>query len=170
MWSYGPQVSIPLFDGGQRLSDLQEARANYKESVARYRSTVLGSVRDVEDALADLRYLAQENDALRQSVQSARQATDLEKKRFLVGETNYTDVIVSDETRLATERNRSQVQGQEFYATVRLIKALGGGWDAHLLAEEKPAPIPFGSQTKLSGRGESTPSSVDPSLLRPQGP
>jgi multidrug efflux system outer membrane protein len=170
MWSYGPQVSIPLFDGGQRLSDLQEARANYKESVARYRSTVLGGVRDVEDALADLRYLAQENDALRQSVQSARQATDLEKKRFLVGETNYTDVIVSDETRLATERNRSQVQGQEFYATVRLIKALGGGWDAHLLAEEKPAPIPFGSQTKLSGRGESTPSSVDPSLLRPQGP
>ena len=134
--------------------------------MARYRSTVLSSVRDVEDALADLRFLAQENEALRQSVLSARQATDLEKKRFLVGETNYTDVIVSDETRLATERNRAQVRGQQFYATVRLIKALGGGWDAHSLDVEKPAPYPFNTQAKLPG-GEGTSTPGDPSWLGP---
>jgi outer membrane protein, multidrug efflux system len=166
IWSYGPQVSLPIFDGGQNLSNLQAARANYKEAVARYRSTVLSSVRDVEDALADLRFLAQENEALRQSVLSARQATDLEKKRFLVGETNYTDVIVADETRLATERNRAQVRGQQFYATVRLIKALGGGWDAHALDVEKPAPYPFNMQAKLPGAN--VPSlSGDPSSLVP---
>ena len=149
VWSYGPQISIPLFDGGQRFSDLQQARANYNESVANYRTTVLNSVRDVEDSLADLRFLAEENEALRQSVGSSREATDLEKKRFLVGETNYTDVIVADENRLATERNRSQVRGQQFYATVRLIKALGGGWEASQLKSEQPGPYPFNGQAPL---------------------
>jgi multidrug efflux system outer membrane protein len=149
VWSYGPQISIPLFDGGQRLSDVQQARANYNESVANYRSTVLNSVRDVEDSLADLRFLARENEALRQSVLSSREATDLEKKRFLVGETNYTDVIVADENRLATERNRAQVRGQEYDATVRLVKALGGGWDASELQAEHPAPYPFSTGTSL---------------------
>jgi multidrug efflux system outer membrane protein len=167
VWSYGPQVSLPIFDGGQNLSNLQAARANYNEAVARYRSTVLGSVRDVEDALADLRFLTQENDALRQSVQSSRQATDLEKKRFLVGQTNYTDVIVSDETRLATERNRAQVRGQQFYATVRLIKALGGGWNAQALKAEQPGPYPFNAQAKLPGDA-GTPAPEDPSSLGPR--
>jgi multidrug efflux system outer membrane protein len=167
VWSYGPQISLPIFDGGQNLSNLQAARANYNEAVARYRSTVLDSVRDVEDALADLRFLTQENEALLLSVDSARQATDLEKKRFLVGETNYTDVIVADETRLATERSQAQVRGQQFYATVRLIKALGGGWDASELNAEAPAPYPFNAQAKLpSGRADS--SQENPSSLGPR--
>jgi multidrug efflux system outer membrane protein len=149
VWSYGPQVTLPIFQGGQNISNLQAARANYNEAIARYRGTVLSAVRDVEDALADLRFLQAENDSLRQSVQTSRQAVDLEKKRFLVGETNYTDVIVADETRLATERNRSQVRGQQFYATVRLIKALGGGWDASELNAEHPAPYPFNAVAPL---------------------
>jgi multidrug efflux system outer membrane protein len=152
MWSFGPSISIPLFDGGQNLSNLQIARAQYNQSVASYRSSVLSAVRDVEDALADLRFLARETAALQQSVISARQAIALENRRFLVGETNYTDVIVSDETRLNTERNASQVRGQQLYATVRLIKALGGGWDARELGPEKPAPIPFGTQASLPGQ------------------
>jgi outer membrane protein TolC len=103
----------------------------------------------VEDSLADLRFLARENEALRQSVLSSRQATDLEKKRFLVGETNYTDVIVADENRLATERNRAQVLGQQYDATVRLVKALGGGWTAGELNQEHPAPYPYNTQASL---------------------
>ena len=110
---------------------------------------MLNSVKDVENALADLHFLANEAAALRQSVLSSRQATDLEQKRFRVGQTNYTDVIVADETRLSTERNDAQVRGQQLYATVRLIKALGGGWDARQLAPENPAPIPFGSEATL---------------------
>ena len=150
IWSFGPSISIPLFDGGQNLSNLQLARAQYNESVASYRSSVLSAVKDVEDALADLEFLRRQRAALEQSVISARQAIALERRRFLVGETNYTDVIVSDETRLNTERSDSQVRGQQLYATVRLIKALGGGWSASELAPEQPAPIPFGTQAKLS--------------------
>ena len=110
---------------------------------------MLNSVKDVENALADLRFLAKQTAALRQSVLSARQATDLQQQRFRVGQTNYTDVIVADETRLATERSDAQTRGQQLYATVRLIKALGGGWDSSQLITEQPAPIPFGTQADL---------------------
>jgi multidrug efflux system outer membrane protein len=151
IWSVGPSISLPVFDGGQNLSNLQIARSQYEEAVATYRNTVLNAVKDVEDALADLRFLARETTALRQSVLFARQATNLEQQRFRVGETNYTDVIVADETRLSTERNDAQVRGQQLYATVRLVKALGGGWNAQALAPERPAPIPFGSQAPLPG-------------------
>jgi multidrug efflux system outer membrane protein len=149
VWSFGPSITIPLFDGGQNLSNLQAARADYNESVARYRSSVLKAVEDVENALADLHYLARETAALHASIDSARHTVDLEKKRFLVGEINYTDVIVADATRLATERSDAQVRGQQLYATVRLVKALGGGWDSAELNPEQPAPIPFGSEAKL---------------------
>ncbi len=149
IWSFGPTITLPIFAGGENVSNLQVARAQYDESVAQYRSTVLNSVKDVENALADLHFLARQSEALQKSVQSARQATDLEKKRFLVGQTNYTDVIVADENRLAVERNDAQVRGQRLYATVRLIKALGGGWDASQLAPEQPAPGPFGSEAAL---------------------
>jgi hypothetical protein len=44
------------------------------------------------------------------------------------------------------------VRGQQLYATVRLIKALGGGWNARELAPEKPSPMPFGSQAALPGK------------------
>jgi multidrug efflux system outer membrane protein len=152
IWSIGPSISLPVFDGGQNLSNLQIARAQYNEAVAQYRGSVLNSVRDVENALADLQFLARETDALHQSVRSARKATDLQQKRFRVGETDYTDVIVADENRLGIERNDAQVRGQQLYATVRLIKALGGGWDAGQLAPEQPAPIPFGSSAPLSTR------------------
>jgi multidrug efflux system outer membrane protein len=146
IWSFGPTVSIPIFQGGQNVSNLQIARAQYDQSVASYRNSVLNAVKDVEDALADLKFLAKESEALRQSVVSARQATGLEEDLFKVGQVNYTDVIVADETELSTERTNSQVRGQQLYATVRLIKALGGGWDAASLAPEQPAPYPFGSQ------------------------
>ena len=152
IWSFGPSISLPLFDGGQNLSNLQIARAQYSQSVASYRNSVLTAVKDVEDSLADLHFLGRENVALGQSVQSARQATQLEQSRFKVGQTNYTDVIVAQETELSTERNASQVKGQQLYASVRLIKALGGGWNAASLLPEQPAPIPFGSQADLHAK------------------
>ena len=133
IWSYGPSISLPIFQGGQNVSNLQVARAQYNQSVAAYRQSVLGAVKDVEDALADLKFLGREKEALRQSVGSAKQATKLQFDRFRVGETNYTDVIVSTDTELNAERSEAQVEGQQLYATVRLIKALGGGWDASML-------------------------------------
>jgi multidrug efflux system outer membrane protein len=133
VWMIGPNVHLPLFVGGENESNLSVARSAYDQSVARYRSSILNAFRDVETALADLHFFEVQRTALKESVQSADQAVSLSQQRFSVGEVSYTDVVLTDETRLSTERNEVQVQGQQFYATIRLIKALGGGWSTDQL-------------------------------------
>ena len=149
IWSIGPSVQLPIFAGGRTLAQVNAARASYDESVARYRGVVLNAVRDVEDALADIHFIAKQRNALDQSVESSRHATDLAHKRFIVGQSNYTDVIVAEETELVAERAQSQARGQSLYASVRLIKAMGGGWNADMLRGEQPGPIPVNSTAKL---------------------
>jgi multidrug efflux system outer membrane protein len=142
IWSFGPAINFPIFEGGRNLAQLKSAHADYDQSVARYRGTVLNAFRDVEDSLADLRFIRQQRAALDQSVNSSRRATELARRRFIVGQSNYTDVIVAEETQLTAERAQSQARGQALYASVRLIKAMGGGWDSDSLKSESPAPYP----------------------------
>src|SRR5262249_45687004 len=54
MWSVGPSVSVPIFQGGRNRANLKAAEARYEESVASYRGTILNAFREVEDALSDL--------------------------------------------------------------------------------------------------------------------
>jgi multidrug efflux system outer membrane protein len=153
IWSFGPSISLPIFEGGRNLAQLKSAHADYDQAVAKYRGTVLGAFRDVEDALADLRFVRERRLSLDKSVNSARRATELARHRFIVGESNYTDVIVAEEAQLTAERAQSQARGQSLYATVRLIKAVGGGWDSSSLKIEAPAPYPvypLGSEAKLA--------------------
>jgi multidrug efflux system outer membrane protein len=160
IWSFGPSISFPIFEGGRNLSQLKSAHADYDQAVAKYRGTVLAAFRDVEDSLADLRFIRERRLALDKSVDSARRATDLAHRRFIVGESNYTDVIVAEETQLAAERAQSQARGQSLYASVRLVKAMGGGWDSSMLKREAPAPYPvypLGSEAKLAPPAPSQP-------------
>lgn len=155
IWSIGPSIRFPIFEGGRTLAEVNSARADYNEAVARYRGVVLGAVRDVEDSLADLHFIAQQRQALDQSVESSRRATELARRRFIVGESNYTDVIVAEEAQLTAERAQSQTRGQALYASIRLIKAMGGGWSSQALHPEQPGSLPFNSTAKnVSPRSE----------------
>ena len=127
-WSFGPSIRFPLFDGGRNGAKLKVSKADYDSTVAGYRGSVLRAVGDVEDSLADLRFLDGQRRNLDSSVDSAAHAVELAHNRFQVGQTNYTEVTVAEQVQLAADRARSQVRGQQFYATVRLIKAMGGGW------------------------------------------
>ncbi len=148
VWSIGPSIRFPIFQGGQTIAQVKSARADYNQAVAHYRGVVLNAVGDVEDTLADLHFLARERQALDQSVASSRQATELARRRFIVGQSNYTDVIVAEETQLNAERSQSQTRGQSLYASIRLIKAMGGGWNSEALQPEQPGPFPINSTAK----------------------
>ena len=60
MWSVGPAVTIPIFDGGARMADLRRAEATYMETVAHYRGSVLHAIQEVEDDLSTLKWLSKE--------------------------------------------------------------------------------------------------------------
>ncbi len=128
IWSIGPSITIPIFEGGRNDANLRVAHARYDQQIARYRSQVLVAFQDVENALGDLRYLSIQAEAQNRAVQAARRTLQLSQDQYRNGAVTFLDVTDAERTVFNNERTSSQLLGQRMQATVQLIKALGGGW------------------------------------------
>jgi multidrug efflux system outer membrane protein len=128
-WGLGPSISLPIFSGGRNRANLQRSKAVYEEAVANYRQQVLVAFRDVEDALAALSALKEQEEAQQRSLQAARRASDLSDKRYRAGLVSYLEVVDSQRTALQSERLVTDILGRQLQTTVTLIKSLGGGWE-----------------------------------------
>jgi len=91
---------------------------------------VLNAFQEIEDNLAALRVLESEAATQAKAVQAAQQSLELSEGRYTGGATSYLEVITAQSTALADERTDVQILGSRMAATIRLIEALGGGWDA----------------------------------------
>lgn len=132
-WSVGPAVSEALFDGGLRRAQTEQARAAYDAEVAAYRQTVLTGFQEVEDSLAALRVLEEEAQAQQEALAAARQTVEVVTNQYKAGTVSYLNVIVAQTTALSNEQTALTILGRRLTASVTLIKALGGGWDASSL-------------------------------------
>jgi outer membrane protein TolC len=132
-WSLGPQLALTLFDGGLRDAQVEAAKASYDQSVANYRQSVLTSFREVEDELAALEILAQQAEVQSGAVTAAREAERLILNQYAAGTVAYTSVITAQTVALSSEQIALGILQNRLSATVSLIGALGGGWDASLL-------------------------------------
>ena len=128
IWSYGPSIQFPLFEGGQIAANIKQQRAAYEENVADYRQQVLVAFQDVEDSLSALHYLSQQGEAENRAVDAYKKALELTNARYTTGLVSYFDVIQAQNLALNAEQLTVQLAGDRMTATVRLIKALGGGW------------------------------------------
>jgi len=132
-WSVGPAISETVFDGGLRRAQTDEARAAYDASVAFYRETVLAGFEQVEDNLAALRILENEAQVQDEAVKAAQQSVTVTTNQYKARITTYLNVITSQTAALTNERTAATILGNRLNATVLLIKALGGGWNASKL-------------------------------------
>ena len=129
-WSIGPSLTIPIFAGGKGGANIRRAEAAYEEAVAVYRQRVLVAFRDVEDNLAALGFLSEQAKARTEAAEAAIAAAGLAFDRYRAGAVNFLEVVDAESARLRSETSRILVAREQMAATVRLIKALGGGWDA----------------------------------------
>jgi multidrug efflux system outer membrane protein len=128
MWSVGPSVTMPIFEGGRNRANLKAAQARYEQTLAGYRGTILNAFREVEDALADLTTLGSQSEAVDRALHSARDTTVLANERYQKGLSNYLDVVDAERAALQAERQQVQLRGQRAVSAILLAKALGGGW------------------------------------------
>jgi multidrug efflux system outer membrane protein len=128
IWSVGPSVTVPIFEGGRNSANLQSARAQYQETVNRYRAQVLTAFQDVENALVDLHTLSGQANAQEVAVTAARRALELSQQQYEKGAVSFLDVLDAERTLLQDERVSAQLLGARLQVTVQLIKALGGEW------------------------------------------
>ena len=128
VWSLGPSLSIPVFAGGRNKANQAAVRAQYDQAAAEYRRRVLVAFQEVEDALAAIRLLAQQQQAQSGVLDASQSAATLSLERYKQGLVSFLDVVDAERERLAAERRTAQIRGQRMAASILLIKALGGGW------------------------------------------
>ncbi|WP_137896392.1 efflux transporter outer membrane subunit [Ramlibacter sp. 2FC] len=129
-WSVGALLSLPLLDGGRREAGVQGAQAQLDAALASYRGQVLVAFREVEDQLSSLRLLEEQAEAQAQAVASATRATVLSDSRYRNGLVSQLELLDARRSELRNRRQALQVKSAQYQASVALIRALGGGWDA----------------------------------------
>jgi len=136
LWAFGPQIAETIFDAGLREAQVEAAKAVYDQEVATYRQTVLTGFQQVEDQLAALRILAQQQQAEEQTVADAHKTEELVLNQYKEGTVPYSSVLTAQTTTLTAEQAALTVRASRFNASVVLIEALGGGWDVSQINEE----------------------------------
>jgi len=134
-FAVGTTISQTLYDHGRRQANSDIAVAQYDSTVASYRQTTLDAFQQVEDNLNALHGLEIEADQQRAATASAQQSLDLFNTRYEGGVDTYLQVIVSQTALLVNERNDIDITRRRLEASVLLIKALGGGWNASQLPQ-----------------------------------
>ena len=128
-WSAGASAIAPIFDGGRRRANTDQAIAAYDQTVANYRETVLGGFQQVEDNLAALRILEKEADTQQRAVLASQKYLELSLTRYRGGITSYLEVTTAQSAALTDEVTAVNILGRRMTSAVLLIQALGGGWD-----------------------------------------
>jgi len=129
-WSVGALLAMPLFDGGRREAGIQNAQGELAASLASYREQILVAFREVEDQLSALRLLADQSNVQSQAVALSSRASVLAESRYRSGLASQLDVLDARRTDLRNRRTALQVRAARYQATVALVRALGGGWEA----------------------------------------
>jgi multidrug efflux system outer membrane protein len=143
IWSIGPSLVLPVFDGGRNRGNLEAAQARYRQAEALYRSSVLGAFRETQDGLSDVAYLRERGNSLHAAAVASTQAAKISRSRYDRGLVGYFEVVESERIALATQRAEIQNDQQRLVAAVSLIKALGGGWSvADKDADDAPPSSP----------------------------
>ncbi|VCU70540.1 Outer membrane protein OprM precursor [Pigmentiphaga humi] len=129
-WSLGPALAAPLFDGGLRRAQTRQAEAAYDQRVAAYRQTVLSALAEVENYLAQLRTMEDEQVVQQRALDAARESLRLTTNQFESGLIDFLSVVSVQTSALSNERTALTLLGSRLTASVNLIAALGGGWHA----------------------------------------
>jgi outer membrane protein, multidrug efflux system len=128
-WSFGPSLSVPVFNGGKLAAATDVARAQRDQSFLTYQSAVLTALEDVENALVVFSQERIRQRSLAKAASSYRQAADLLQTRYKTGTVSFLDVL--DAQRSTYSAEDALIRSQVTLATnfISLNKALGGGWD-----------------------------------------
>jgi NodT family efflux transporter outer membrane factor (OMF) lipoprotein len=127
-WSVGPSLAETIFDAGLRKATVEQYRAQYDETVANYRQTVLSAFQQVEDNLAALRILSKEIEQQAVAINSSQRYLNIAMDRYKLGIDPYLNVISAQTTLLSNQQTLVNLQQQQITASVQLVEALGGGW------------------------------------------
>jgi len=139
-WSYGPSVSLPIFDAGKLNAERDATQAQRDEYLAAWRSAVLTALEDVENALVSLVKERSRAGELAKAVAGYGKAAELARAQYEAGKSSFLDVLDAERSLYSAEDSLIQSRVAITKDYVALAKALGGGWN-HAVDADAPAIV-----------------------------
>lgn len=121
-------VSVPVLDGGASKAQVRAQQAVLAQTRANYQNTLLTALKEVEDALITLRNDRERMGHLQRAASAAQNAALLAQNRYSSGLTDFQTVLQTQRTLLGAQDSVASLQADLSSNHVRLIKAMGGGW------------------------------------------
>ncbi|NJM36663.1 MAG: TolC family protein [Akkermansiaceae bacterium] len=126
----GLRITFPLIDHGKRKAKLDEAQANFRETIQLQRQQILAAQADAETALGKVHWTAKQSELTTRSATAAGKASALSMKRYEAGNMDVFQYLVLERSHLNASRSAVRARTAQLRANVALIRALGGGWTA----------------------------------------
>ncbi|TFW29273.1 efflux transporter outer membrane subunit [Duganella callida] len=127
-WSFLPQISLPIFDGGRNRANLNVARADKDIAIAQYDKAIQVAFREVADALAGRATLGEELDAVKAQESAEQVRYDLARQRYDAGQSSYLEYLDAQRSLFSAQQQTIRTNLAELQNRIVLYKALGGGW------------------------------------------
>jgi len=128
IWSYGAQVSQPIFTGGALRGNLRLAKSENQQALIAYRQTIQRAFGEVSDALIGYEKLHQVRVRQQDTVSDLEETVRVSTLRYKGGTTTYLEVLDGQRSLYSAELTLASARGDEYRSLVQLYKALGGGW------------------------------------------
>jgi len=128
IWSYGAQVSQPIFTGGALKGNLKVAKSVQRQALIAYQQSIQQAFGDVSDALIGYSKFHQVRVSQEKSVADLQESVRLSNLRYTGGTTTFLEVLDGQRSLYSAELTLAQARGNEYQSLVQLYRALGGGW------------------------------------------
>ena len=128
VWSYGAQVSQPIFTGGALRGNLRLAESQHQQALLAYRQAIQTAFGEVSDALIGYQKLHEVRVRQEETVTDLQESVRLSNMRYQGGTTTYLEVLDGQRSLYTAELTLAQARGSEYQSLVQLYRALGGGW------------------------------------------
>jgi multidrug efflux system outer membrane protein len=128
IWSYGAQVSQPIFTGGALRGNLRAAESQHQQALIAYRQAIQHAFGDVSDALIGYQKFHEVRLRQEDTVADLQESVRLSNMRYKGGTTTYLEVLDGQRSLFSAELTLAQARGTEYQSLVQLYRALGGGW------------------------------------------
>ncbi len=127
-WSYGAQVSQPIFTGGALRGNLRAAQSQHQQALIAYQQAIQRAFGDVSDALIGYQKLHQVRVRQQDTVADLQESVRLSTMRYQGGTTTYLEVLDGQRSLFSAELTLAGARGTEYQSLVQLYRSLGGGW------------------------------------------
>lgn len=140
-WSFGPTLSLPLFDAGKRAADVELARVQYEAAENKFQYKVRTAVKEVEEALIRLNSVSQRLPEVKKSLNHFHHHFDAMQNLYQAGLGNLIDIETSRRNVLSAEMTLKELEKERVSAWIALYRSAGGSWSDDNSQSETTKPL-----------------------------